>query len=315
MVWGEPSSGHYHLKFSYSKDQGKTWSTVREIESTMGPEINQFRHALAVNNDGTVGISWFDTRDVGDRRAYHEYFAASVDGGESFLPPVRVSSEESALDAPGNTMLKPTIDSPRAGADGVVHFYFDDTSERFPDGGDYTGLTADADGRFHPFWTDTRRGNFQAWTATVLVKSGRDKVSQSTGEAGSGIPTPLAGKLQPIFDPANYDRQTGIEEIPVRWKNISESVICKPIRVQIKDPGGAAESGATKAPQVLLNADNGKQWGGAVFDYSRSLGDFGCLEPGEVSGAILLRIKVADPANAFVSFDVEVTGVEVPRRH
>jgi hypothetical protein len=309
MVWGEAHDGHYHLKFSYSQDRGKSWSAVRGLDNSVRPDINQFRPAIAVNNKGVIGISWFDTRDVGSRRAYDEYFAASLDGGDSFLPPVKVSSQESALDAPGNTVLKSTIDSPNTSSDGVVHFYFSNTAEEFPDGGDYMGLAASSDGVFHPFWADARTGNFQAWTAPILVDFAVHDAIVKLSPAPSGNPIPLAGKLQPVFDPASYDLKTGIEEIPIRLKNISDFRICKPITIQLKG-SASAQPEATKAAQILLNADNDKEWSGAVFNYSNTLGDFLCLEPGAVSGAITWRIKVPNPASAFVSFDVVITAIE-----
>jgi hypothetical protein len=42
-------------------------------------------------------------------------------------------------------------------------------------GGDYFGLTAGADGRFHLVWSDARDGAFQIWTAAVSVQSGTEK--------------------------------------------------------------------------------------------------------------------------------------------
>jgi hypothetical protein len=37
-------------------------------------------------------------------------------------------------------------------------------------GGHYIGLAADADGVFHPVWTDTRDGPFSVYTARVRVR-------------------------------------------------------------------------------------------------------------------------------------------------
>lgn len=83
----------------------------------------------------------------------------------------------------------------------------------------------------------------------------------------------------------------------------------QPITIKLKG-SESAQPEATKAAQILLNADNDKEWGGAVFNYSNALGDFRCLEPGAVSGAITWRIKVPNPASAFVSFDVVITAIE-----
>ena len=42
--------------------------------------------------------------------------------------------------------------------------------ERFPRGGDYIGLTAAADGSFHPVWIDGRNGIFQVYTARIEAR-------------------------------------------------------------------------------------------------------------------------------------------------
>src|SRR5882724_3057900 len=106
MTWGEAAGGHYHLKSSYSTDKGKTWSAPREVGAPKA-DTNQFRPAMAVTNQGVLGISWFDTRGTDGDRQYNEFFTASTDGGDTFLPPARISSQSSSLDAAGNIVLRP----------------------------------------------------------------------------------------------------------------------------------------------------------------------------------------------------------------
>jgi hypothetical protein len=103
---------------------------------------------VAVNKHGVIGVSWIDGRDDPSGRCDALYFTASLDGGETFLPERRVSSARSCPDSAAN-----------GGA-----------FKRWPHGGDYYGLTAMADGRFHLFWADGRAGTFQLWAANVQVK-------------------------------------------------------------------------------------------------------------------------------------------------
>ena len=303
MLWGEASAGHYHLNFSYSTDRGSTWSQAIEVGAPT-PEANQFRPAMAVNGEGVVGVSWFDTRDSNEGRHYNEYFAVSTDGGGTFMAPRRVSNADSPLDVQGNSILKPTIDSPRTAADGSISFSFMTTGGRFPDSGDYMGLAADADGVFHPFWSDTRTGSSQAWTARVKVAVSSRDAAEIPGK--DKAPTALGAKILPIFDPGRYDAQSGTEEIPVRLQNVSSQQVCAPLTVRIKGPDSVVKS---EDGAQILNADNGKPWGGAVFNYSHALGEFSCLAPGEVTNAVMWKVRAGPSAETFVSFDVIVSGI------
>jgi len=62
-----------------------------------------------------------------------------------------------------NVRVTPELSCPRASAKqrGVV--------SRWLFGGDYSGLAAGADGRFHLFWVDSRTGIYQVWTTTARV--------------------------------------------------------------------------------------------------------------------------------------------------
>ncbi len=100
---------------------------------------------LAVNRDGVVGMLWYDRRDNPDNLSYYARFMASVDGGEKWLPSVRVSTD-------------PYESGPVA------------KKSAFPgNGGDTAGLAPDANGVFHVVWIDDRTGVPQMWTATVRV--------------------------------------------------------------------------------------------------------------------------------------------------
>ena len=53
----------------------------------------QFQPQLAVAPNGVVTVSFFDTRRDSRRHLIDVYLAQSVDGGASFLPNVRVTSQ------------------------------------------------------------------------------------------------------------------------------------------------------------------------------------------------------------------------------
>jgi hypothetical protein len=129
----------------HSADRGERWSEPVRA-SLRGTETGSPKTAsIAVNHRGIVGVSWYERQK--DRPCQHIYFAASLDGGRTFLPEVRVSTKESCPEGPQNGRA----------------------AERWPYGGDYSGLAASADGTFHVLWADARSGIYQLYTAKVKV--------------------------------------------------------------------------------------------------------------------------------------------------
>jgi hypothetical protein len=102
---------------------------------------------VAVNNDGTVGVLWYDRREFPAGDGYRPRFAASRDGGAQWSTSVAVSTAPNAAAAQRG--------------DGYM-----------PNGGDTAGLAAASDGRFHALWIDNRTGVQQVWTAVITVAEG-----------------------------------------------------------------------------------------------------------------------------------------------
>lgn len=140
-----PEKGLY---FTRSTNRGILWS--RPVRIDRAPDANTLRGtaALAVSSNGAVGVAWLDRRNDSANECQDLYFTASLDGGETFLPEVRVSTEISCPETPGN------------GAAGG----------RFPTGGEYFGLVQTGDGRFQAVWSDARSGVYQLYTASVTVE-------------------------------------------------------------------------------------------------------------------------------------------------
>jgi hypothetical protein len=151
LYWVCWDRDYQNVRLYHSADRGERWSAPAIINPGQGPAQTA---AVAVNRDGVVGVSWYDGR--GDPRGYrrdsrcqHVYFAASLDGGRTFLPDVRISSAENCSDTPANG----------------------EAGRRWKAGGEYHGLAATADGRFHLLWADSRDGIYQLRTASVRVDS------------------------------------------------------------------------------------------------------------------------------------------------
>jgi hypothetical protein len=88
-------------------------------------------------------------------RASDVFFTASHDGGQTFLPNVRISEAQPCADAAGNRVPH--------GDDKTT------VGERWEAGGDYSGLVASG-GIFHAIWADTRSGAYQLWHTTTRVE-------------------------------------------------------------------------------------------------------------------------------------------------
>ncbi|MBY0496986.1 MAG: glycoside hydrolase [Cyanobacteria bacterium] len=132
-----------------SDSGGEKWSQPVRADSAAGEVVFRRPPALAVNGDGVLGVTWVERRKEGVRQCQNLFFTASLDGGKTFLPEVRVSSAGSC---------------PATARNGRV-------ATRWPEGGDYSGLAAAPDGTFHVVWADSRDGIYRLWTAPVTIKA------------------------------------------------------------------------------------------------------------------------------------------------
>ena len=155
--------------FAFSDNAGLTWSTpIRVADDTV--HADQFYQWLSVDPaDGSVNISWYDTRNDPARRKTDVFFARSTDGGFTFSPNVRVttaSTDESC--PPCEDLIAQT-----GFTSSTISFCRQNCSaEMLNQYGDYTGLVTFA-GLSHPIWTDRRSGerfNEEIFTATLKAK-------------------------------------------------------------------------------------------------------------------------------------------------
>ena len=147
---------------SRSSDGGATWSAPVAVNAEgltdRSAARDDYAPTLAVNRDGIVGIIWRRRSRVEEDAEV--WFAASRDGGASWLPAARVSAPGAEVDG-GVVMakLRPSDDGVSPGS----------RPRKFFKGGDTAGLAADANGAFHALWSDQRSGIGQTYTATVRV--------------------------------------------------------------------------------------------------------------------------------------------------
>ncbi|MGH7460084.1 MAG: sialidase family protein [Longimicrobiales bacterium] len=295
------------LMFTRSSDRGVTWSEPKPVSASVPRTSWQFQPALAVNDSGVVGLAWFDTRDNGDTRHYDQYFSASLDGGGTWLAPVRVSTASSDRFGAGNVRFTPQTF--RTSTDSL-RISFLSPAGRWGDGGDYMGLTADARGVFHPFWADSRTGTFQVMTADVRVETARPTMA---AEKAAAERTVITRNVEVSFEPARYDAQTSTATLTIRLRNTSQQTFQGPLLLEIRGFGSGQGAEGQEFSPTVLNASNGKQGVGAVFDFTPALGTAGVLLPGAYTGSIELRMRLKDPLRT-PDLHVEITGMVTSSR-
>ena len=145
----ETATNGTDIFISRSTNGGATWSApVRVNDDRTGVANDQFNQWLAVDpTNGSVNLSWNDTRNDPAHLSTDIFYARSTDGGLSFGTNVQVTTA-----ATNETCC---------GAD-LGNQY-----------GDYEGIAAFGDS-IHPIWTDRRAAvtalDEEVFTATITVK-------------------------------------------------------------------------------------------------------------------------------------------------
>jgi hypothetical protein len=133
---------------AHSTDHGQTWSSrVRVNDDPSDVANDQFEQWLSVDpTDGSVNVSWYDTRNDPAHLSTDIFYARSTDGGLTFSPNVQVTTE-------------PTNET--CATCGVRGY------------GDYQGIAAFG-GVVHPVWIDRRASvsalGEEVFTATISVR-------------------------------------------------------------------------------------------------------------------------------------------------
>jgi len=151
-----PSPQFDGIQVRHSNDRGETWSDPVRVDRPGNVTPYARTPVISVNGQGVVGVAWYDGRNdpntvKGNFRCHEIYFAASLDGGKTFLPEVKISAQKSCPAEPANLAA----------------------ALRFPAGGEYMGLDAAPDGTFQLLWADARSGVYQLRAAAVRVRAAR----------------------------------------------------------------------------------------------------------------------------------------------
>jgi hypothetical protein len=133
-------AGTTDILLAYSDDRGATWSAPAPVTDPLEELVDRFNHWLSVDPvTGAVNVAFYDTRNdtTGERFETDYFLATSTDGGVSWDPNVRVSTEGSN----------------EHDCDGVFPCQAINYGNQQ---GDYEGLVSYG-GVSYPIWTDSRR--------------------------------------------------------------------------------------------------------------------------------------------------------------
>ena len=131
LVFDDVRQGNASVFLSRSTDGGSTWTAPLRIN-----DVSNGQHFFPTisSSGGIISVAWYDSRqNVGTTmNSLDVYFSESLDGGVSFLPNIRVTTNSFSP----NTVYR--TDSPNP-------------AQRFM--GDYIGIAATPTGA-HPVWAD-----------------------------------------------------------------------------------------------------------------------------------------------------------------
>lgn len=258
LVWTDVRSGRLEILLSHSADGGRSWSPPRVVSDHGSNFTNQgpdhFMPLVAVNHRGVVGVAWYDRRDSEDNIGWTVRFSASLDGGETFLPSIPVSSDPNVYDADTEWPMLAT--ARRKGRDEHSALSLDLQLSFFHyNGGDTAGMAADAEGVFHLIWVDNRTGMPQIWTAPVRVAG----AAVRNGSPELAVLRDVSADVKLRLSNPRVDRSTMEISVDARLENTSSGSMAVPLTMRVLDL--SSEVGSAR----ILGADNFIEHAGAIW--------------------------------------------------
>jgi hypothetical protein len=229
VTWGAEKYGRCRIFLSTSDDHGTTWSAPATIDGPaefyVKEKSNSSMPAIAVNKRGIVGVSWYDRTNITNQVSRTTRFAASLDGGTTFLSGVAASSATADYSDFKTGAIAVYSLGERASSQLPLQTAEFGMSTALARGGETAGIITDSAGRFHLLWTDNRSGTSQMWTTTVEVD----------GTASQGAPA-LNGAWRDVT-----------RDVVVEYLDAKYDAASKTISIQVRLSTNLAPFKATRA--------------------------------------------------------------------
>jgi hypothetical protein len=272
------------VRVASSDDLGKSWKTTIANDNTNERDPNN--PAIAVSPEGIVALVWNDRRDDPRNQCWRLYGTISTNGGETFLPNVKLSDAPTCTNAPDNWVLsawdqyddwtEPTRPRPGFGLTAMVPV-------RFPNGGDTQGLVADADGFFHAAWINGQTGALQLWYTRFAVDSHlvamvrAQNAASTAGAAATPVPpgrVDVTQELTFVMADPRIDFAHGILEVSMRIFNPTTRCMRGPLDVVADRLLSASAKAMGLAKFKVANADNKQDSVGASWTFPVGASEF-----------------------------------------
>jgi hypothetical protein len=284
IAWPDDRGGRCVPLVSWSDDEGKTWSSPVVVDDPPARSEN-ILPKIAVNPRGVVGVTWYDPTDTTNRHS-NLHFSASLDGGATWLPSVKVSDHGYVIKRPPETPAEARVEgggkrterAPRNEVTVTLRQWYG-----YPHlwALDYTGMAAGADGAFHAFWIDNRSGTGELYTARVAVEGTVAKPEDLLGPLSD-----ITSALELQFTSSVWDPKTRTVALEYQFLNTSNDTIVGPAKMQVTEL--TSQFGV---PSVWADGRLVGRAGSIIIDISRIIPSGGLL-PGQTSLSQRLSVKL-----------------------
>lgn len=292
IMWSDWYRNRCALFIAYSDDKGRRWSAPIRATAPRPSKRKRLEHMLpqiVVNGNGAVGITWYDWGIDSIAREGRLRFTASLDGGDTWLPNVVVSSRSLTIKTPpefavhavvsggGRRRTRERTDSVTVGVWPAPRSYY--AWNAAP--GDYAGMAAGADGVFHAFWIANPTGVGELYTAQVTVNGTVRRLSD--GELANLENVTSAIEFQ--YTSSVWDAKTRMLSLEYQLLNTSRDTIVGPLKLRIV----RLESDLGVPTLLLGRASTGGT--GTILDVSHTVPATG-LAPGQAISPQTMKVTL-----------------------
>jgi hypothetical protein len=232
-AYTDGSFGRCQIMLTWS-DDGTKWSKPIGVDdpriptdTAKGPDA--FLPQIGVNKNGVVGLTWYDRREDPRNLAFRQRFTASLDGGESVLPSVPVSTAAHTYAQPADREGYFGLGSGVAGKGTAWMAVVTGGAYRtYDEVGDYGAFMVGSDGTFYPVWVDNRSGAPQLNVAPVVVKG----TAKRRSEWDAGLGTNVSDSIKFIITSSAFDPKSCSIALGFDVMNRSQRPVSLPLTIR-----------------------------------------------------------------------------------